>query len=156
MLTPCIEVGNWASSPICEFGLRYFIMEPADPMDVIPPSEVAPSQVGEGDQQDVLDADVAGGVRLGHQGGQPNQVQGQGPMVPGSLPVIGNVMLTPAGIRSILGRKIRPKPLLRLVCKGCQVTTHDTDPLVPGDFVERLGLSAVLLISHARKRVLKS
>lgn len=105
-------------------------------MDAIPPSEAADSQVGGGDHVDELEAeDFHPNPNL-----QPNQ------LVAGSLPVIGNVMLTPAGIRSILGRKLRQKPLLRLVCKGCGMTTHDKDPLVPGDFVEWLG-SACELVS---------
>lgn len=50
-----------------------------------------------------------------------------------------NLRLTPEGIRKILNRVCRPKPLLRLVCRGCKRSTHDEDTYVPGDYLESLG-----------------
>ena len=43
-------------------------------------------------------------------------------------------------VRKLLNRKpqSRPKPLLRLVCRGCGLSTHDEDPLLPQDYVEFL------------------
>ena len=45
---------------------------------------------------------------------------------------------TPEGIRMLLGRKQRKRPLLCLKCKGCGCTTHDEDQFVRGDTVECL------------------
>ena len=89
-----------------------------DPMDVIPPSELAasdvPSTINEDRNMDFEDNQFGTGA------GCPS------------------LQLTPAGIRLALARKLRPKPLLKLVCKACQLSTHDADPLVPCDCVERL------------------
>lgn len=43
-------------------------------------------------------------------------------------------------VRKLLNRKSesRPKPLLRLVCRGCGLSTHDADPFLPQDYVEFL------------------
>ena len=49
-----------------------------------------------------------------------------------------NLHLTPAGIRLNLKRTIRPKPLLRIVCRGCGRSTHDPDTYIPSDFLEYL------------------
>ena len=49
-----------------------------------------------------------------------------------------NLCLTPAGIRAILARKTRSKPLLKIICKGCGLSTHDKDIFIPIDFLECL------------------
>lgn len=49
------------------------------------------------------------------------------------------IHLTAAGVRSILNRIIRPKPLLRLICKACRRSTHDRDTYIPHDWLEFLG-----------------
>ncbi|CAL1152413.1 unnamed protein product [Cladocopium goreaui] len=46
------------------------------------------------------------------------------------------IQLTPAGIRTILNRAHRPKPLLNLVCSGCKRSTHSPDTYIPSDFLE--------------------
>lgn len=97
------------------------IME--DPLDSVAESEVAPS-VAQGFDQEKDDSD-----------GNEHQVQ------PGAHPVNSQpvVSLTPAGIRQFLGRKPRPKPLLRLVCRGCGGSTHDVDVFVSTDWLECFG-----------------
>ena len=59
----------------------------------------------------------------------------------GSGPV--QIQLTAAGIRSILNRTSRPKPLLSLVCSGCKRTTHSPDTYIPSDFLEYPGCTIV-------------
>ncbi len=46
------------------------------------------------------------------------------------------LQLTFAGIRTILNRKVRPKPLLRIQCKGCGRTTHSPDTYIDIDYLE--------------------
>ena len=46
------------------------------------------------------------------------------------------IKLTPAGIRALLGRKQREKPLLKIICKGCKRSTHDQDTFVHTDVLE--------------------
>jgi hypothetical protein len=91
----------------------------ADPMDAIPPSEV-PEMSDAGD------------------------LRGEDDQAPEGQHVAANSLMqmptTPAGIRTLLGRKHRKRPLLCLKCKGCGSTTHDEDPFVKGDTVECLGL----------------
>lgn len=47
-----------------------------------------------------------------------------------------NLTLTAQGIRTILGRKARSKPLLQLWCKGCGGSTHCKDIFVESDYLE--------------------
>ena len=56
-----------------------------------------------------------------------------------------NLKLTNFGVRQVLGRKPvpRPKPLLKLICKGCGMSTHDTDEFIADDWVECHGRSLV-------------
>lgn len=90
-----------------------------DPMDAIAPSEA--NDVGQMSEVDeVAQRPRQRAMAIGQQELQTN--------------------LCPQGIRTILGRKQRSRPLLRLVCRGCLKSTHDEDPLVPGDSLEILGL----------------
>ena len=52
-----------------------------------------------------------------------------------------NLQLSVETTRKLLNRKPegRPKPLLRLVCKGCGLSTHDPDPILGDDWLELLG-----------------
>lgn len=47
-----------------------------------------------------------------------------------------DLRLTTSGIRQCLCRKARQRPLLRLVCKGCGLSTHDPDIFIPEDYLE--------------------
>ena len=90
-----------------------------DPMDAIPPSEVNDVVSDAGDFREDVD------------------------LVPaGANTVNASIQFTntPAGVRTLLGRKQRKRPLLCIKCKGCSCTTHDEDPFVKGDPVECLGL----------------
>ena len=55
-------------------------------------------------------------------------VQGGGTIIP--------LHLTPAGIRSILNRKMREKPLLKIYCKACNRSSHDVDTYISEDWLE--------------------
>ena len=90
-----------------------------DPMDMIQPS-VHP----ESEAPDPADVDMSGSaecVRLG---------DSNGPLI--------LIAKTPEGIRTILGRKKRRRPLLSIACKGCLMTSHDPDIFVQGDTLEFL------------------
>ena len=52
-----------------------------------------------------------------------------------------NLKLSVEATRKLLNRKPegRPKPLLRLICKGCGLSTHDQDPILEDDWLELLG-----------------
>ena len=97
-----------------------------DPLD-----SVAASQVGDDDEESE-DSDVENQQHAGPQnaGVKPGSASDQGI----------NLMLTPQGIRTLLGRpKVsRPRPLLKIFCKGCGRSTHDEDELLPKDFQECL------------------
>ena len=95
-----------------------------DPLNMIQPSEPAHSEVG---MDDVPAESVA--KREHHE--QMVQVH-----LPSSMPGATPVTLTPKGIMSFLGRKDRPRPLLRLACKACGLSTHDIDPIVNGVCME--------------------
>ena len=96
-------------------------------MDVIQPSEATPSEAALDDvaAEDGQYGSGPGGNRMGTK------------VIPGAVPVT----LTPKGIMMFLGRKERPRPLLRLVCKACGLSTHDIDPIVDGVCLECLCLS---------------
>ena len=89
-------------------------MEVKDPLEEVPPSEAPPSEA--------VVADVGFGAGNVQSHGQASMV------LPGSTPIT----LTPKGILVFLGRKERPKPLLRLICRACGATSHDADPIVEG------------------------
>ncbi len=97
------------------------ICRPVAMADVDPLEHVTPSQAG--DFGDMID----------HQHEQ--HTPGLTGIVPGSDI---NLTLTSSGMRTLLGRKQRPRPLLRLVCTGCQLSTHDPDLFIEGDFMECL------------------
>lgn len=88
-----------------------------DPMDAVPESEVGGDDEREGfeDAQQSMGSNVAMGGILD--------------------PSIG-LQMTPEGMRTLLGRKARHKPLLRLVCKGCLKSTQDADDFIQSDFLE--------------------
>ena len=46
------------------------------------------------------------------------------------------VDLTAAGIRIALGRRTRGKPLLKIMCHGCDRTSHSPDTYIDGDYLE--------------------
>lgn len=57
-------------------------------------------------------------------------------------PMINLTVTSMAGIRQLLGRRAepRPKPLLRIVCKGCGLSSFDPDVFLPDtDYLEWLG-----------------
>ena len=58
--------------------------------------------------------------------------------------VSNRMQLTFAGIRAILNRKVRSKPLLRLECKGCGRNTHSPDTYIDIDYLELLGHTCVV------------
>lgn len=60
----------------------------------------------------------------------------------------GNIRLTPAGIRALLNRPLRPKPLLRITCLLCKRTTHDADTYVTSDFLESLVSNVASIVSQ--------
>ena len=94
-------------------------MAAVDLMDMIQPSLPPPSEVGDPPDMDVQ--------------AHANRVQlndGNGPIV-----VLAK---TPEGIRALLGRKKRRRPLLAIECKGCGMTSHDPDVFVSGDTMEFL------------------
>lgn len=94
---------------------------------MIQPSEPAHSEVG---MDDGPAESVANGEHHYHE-------QMLMPMpVPSSMSGAAPVTLTPKGIMQFLGRKDRPRPLLRLACKACGLSTHDVDPIVNGMCLE--------------------
>ena len=97
---------------------------------VDPLEAVEPSEIGHGQAEESL-VDPEEGV---------SKVQGQHLVLANhSLAASASVIqLTAAGVRSFLGRTHRPRPLLQLTCKGCLKTTHDVDPFVDEDYLERL------------------
>ena len=97
---------------------------------------VAPSEIATEDAQ-------PGGVYMG---GETNtalqQIQHQHPQQnsnDGARDPSINLQMT-VDVRKLLNRKpeSRPKPLLKLVCRGCGLSTHDADPFLPNDYVEFL------------------
>ena len=110
----------------CEFDCLNMADMEIDPMDAITASEVADPPL----MADVDDDQQSGAALVATRPGQQTPQVGQD----------GQIALCPSGIRTVLGRKQRPRPLLRLVCRGCSKSTHDDDPFVPGDSLEILGL----------------
>ena len=121
-----------------------------DPMDSI--AESLPGAAGDGHAADAdFDGQQPPMQMIMQQQQHANQYALPGPYrnaaapatpLQGPVPVANawdpNVQLTPAGIRALLGRKIRPRPLLKLTCVGCSKSTHDCDVFVPTDFQECL------------------
>eukprot|EP00438_Fugacium_kawagutii_P023067 Skav201165 [mRNA] locus=scaffold65:492536:505623:- [translate_table: standard] len=66
------------------------------------------------------------------------------PMVVTLDPSIG-LRVSAEGLRKMLHRPPngRPKPLLKLTCKGCRLSTHDADPFVEEDWLECPGWGKV-------------
>ena len=93
-------------------------MAAIDPMDMIQPSIPAASEAGDHPDAEMPDQQH---VRV-H--------EDNGPMI-----VLAK---TPDGIRTLLGRKKRKRPLLAIECKGCKMTSHDQDIFVQGDSLEFL------------------
>ena len=60
-----------------------------------------------------------------------------------------NLRLTAAGVRGVLARKIRSKPLLKIICKGCGLSTHDKDIFIPSDCLECLGCMSDMQSRHS-------
>ena len=56
-----------------------------------------------------------------------------------------NLQLTADGIRKLLNRPPggRRQPLLKIICEGCGLSTHDADPLLADDWLELLGWRCV-------------
>ena len=106
-----------------------------DPLEEVPPSEVPPSEAAI--------ADI--GFGAGHASPQSQVAM----VLPGSCPVT----LTPQGILLFLGRKERPRPLLRLICRACGASSHDPDPIVDGTCVECLCFELGLAWIHEWYRI---
>ena len=85
-----------------------------DPMDLVEPSEMGESSPVHPD------------------------IDRQAAIDDGQCDMGSGISLTAAGIRIALCRRERTRPLLRLVCKGCGMSTHDADIFVPGDSMEPL------------------
>lgn len=77
---------------------------------------------------------------------RPGTARDQGTVLDKSI----NLQLTSLGIRQVVGRKAtpRPKPLLKLICKGCGLSTHDADEFIKDDWVECHGHSFSAVRSH--------
>lgn len=91
-------------------------VEPEDPMDAVEESEAPMDEVQDPDLENMMGQPLAdcGGLQL---------------------------QMTASGARQALGRKVRPRPILRLVCTGCSLSTHDPDIFVAQDFLEQLGFN---------------
>ena len=97
-----------------------FEMEDLEPLDSIAESVAPEAEVVE----DVVPQQNFQGNQPGFAGNLPpgfGYVSNEQPP-PGSGI---NLRLTPSGVRTILARKARSKPLLKIVCKGCGLSTHD-------------------------------
>ena len=65
----------------------------------------------------------------------------------GVITLPGGIRLTEKGVRTVLNRVRRPKPLLKLTCATCKRTTHDPDTYVPGDYLDRLVRPQVIVVA---------
>ena len=101
-----------------------------DPLDSIAESVVPDHNEDYDDAQSALDGD--GPPR------RSSKRQGQRSHPDAVIDAGIGLTLTGAGLRQLLGKKmqLRPKPLLLVECKGCKLTTHDFDQLIPTDYVE--------------------
>ena len=98
-----------------EFGIKDIVIDmAADPMDAIAPSERASEFHRDNDTQSLGDGN--------------DQIALQQNPGPSGVPIT----MTSKGVMIFLSRKERPRPLLRLICSACGLSTHDPDPIVDG------------------------
>lgn len=91
--------------------------EMEDPMDAVPESEVGGDDEREGFEdtpQQSMSSVAMGGI----------------------LDPSISLQMPAEGMRTLLGRKARNKPLLKLVCKGCLKSSQDADDFIQSDFLE--------------------
>lgn len=99
-------------------------LQQQDPLEDVPESVVA---------DDVMDNPMNQDQDI-ERNGKQNMCSVQGMLLDPQI----NLKLSVEATRKLLNRKPegRPKPLLRLVCKGCGLSTHDPDPIVGDDWLE--------------------
>ncbi len=97
-----------------------------DPMDAVEESEIGDYDAHQ-DRQDCFQNDSQ---QTAASGGSVGNVMGN--LFDNHI----NLQMTPEGMRKLLSRKTRSKPLLRLVCKGCLKSNQDPDDFISSDYLE--------------------